>query len=522
MNSQQPQKKVEPMKNKSQVFLTKQPLSQQVTDFLLIRIERGDYNPHDKLPSVRTLAQQLGVHRLTVFKSYQQLVHNGKIYAKDRSGYYVMPSIEVEKKNSNLEHNLASVNDQPYDGTRSMQQLISPAILASMNFKPPIVSSPLRTNMLSELQAHEVDYQFSKALIDPALLPNAYMSEYVKRVFDLYPKLLGTYSTVQGDEELRGSLAEYFKKRHHFFLLPEDILITSGAQQAIDLIARLMIKPGDTVIMERPTYSAAIDIFRQQGAHIITIPMLPDGYDMDELESIIRNYKPRMMYVNPTFHNPTGYVLPASKRKRLVELAEEYHFLITEDDTTYDMYFEEEPPQPIYGYDTEGVVMYIRSFSKYIAPGLRIAAVLCSPWLMKDLLTLKSLADGGSPLLGQKIFMHYFTSSRMQTHMEKLRIALSLRKEAMERCLTKTNWEWTPPKGGLDLWIQLPEGVSSMELLRRSLALSVSFVPGPFCDPDAVHHSSSIRLSYCYTSERQIEEGMQRLLHAYDSLVRMT
>ncbi|WP_211748857.1 PLP-dependent aminotransferase family protein [Paenibacillus sp. Marseille-Q4541] len=510
------------MKNKRQDFLTKEPLSRQVYDYLLTRIERGDYAAHDKLPSVRSLAEQLGVHRLTVFKSYQQLVHKGKIYAKDRSGYYVMPCTEKSVDIHNNLHSSTSVRSITGADTLTIQQLLSPVIPASINFKPPVVSSPLRTNLLSELQAYQVDYQFSKALIDPALLPNAYMSEYVKKVFDLYPKLLGTYSTVQGDEELRLSLAEYFKNRHQFFLLPEDILITSGALQAIDLVARLMIKPGDTVIVERPTYSAAIDIFRQQGAHIVTIPMLPDGYDMDQLEAIIRDHKPRMMYVNPTFHNPTGYVLPASKRKRLVELAEEYHFLITEDDTTYDMYFEEEPPLPIYGYDTEGVVMYIRSFSKYIAPGLRIAAVLCRPWLMKELLTIKSLADGGSPLLGQKIFLHYFTSSRMQTHMEKLRIALSLRKEAMEKCLAGTTWEWISPKGGLDLWIQLPKGVSSMELLRRSLALSVSFVPGPFCDPDAVHHSSSIRLSYCYTSERQIEEGMLLLKTAYDSLVRST
>lgn len=486
MNRQQPQKKGERMKNKRNEFLTKEPLTQQVSEYLLTRIERGDYIAHDKLPSVRTLAEQMGVHRLTVFKSYQQLVQKGIIYAKDRSGYYVMPTQTNEAA------------------------------------KAPVISSPLRTNMLSELQAYPVDYQFSKGIIDPALLPNAYMSEYVKKVFDLYPKLLGTYSTVQGDEELRQMLATYFQNRHQFYVTSEDILITSGAQQAIDLIARLMIKPGDTVIVERPTYSAAIDIFRQQGAHIVTIPILPHGYDMDELEEIIRIHKPRMMYVNPTFHNPTGYVVPSSIRKRLVELAEEYHFLITEDDTTYDIYFEEEPPQSIYGYDTEGVVMYIRGFSKYISPGLRIAAVLCSPWLMKELLTLKSLADGGSPLLGQKIFLHYFTSSRMQNHMEKLRIALSLRKEAMEKCLGETDWKWIRPTGGLYLWVHLPEGISSMDILRKSLERSVSFVPGPFCDLDAFQHSSNIRLSYSYTNENQIAEGIHRLQDAYHSILRST
>ncbi|MCM3783575.1 PLP-dependent aminotransferase family protein [Neobacillus mesonae] len=505
------------MKNKRSEFLTKEPLTQQVYDYISLRIKRGDFAADARLPSVRTLAEQFGVHRLTVFKSYQQLVKDRKIYAKDRSGYFVCPAVDNKDASNQGQHRiLAAAIKAGQD--HSLEMRLPPTDKRG-KASAPFLSLTQRTNVLSALHQQEVQFQFSKALIDPSLLPNAYMSDYVKQVFDLYPKLLGTYSTVQGDAQLRAVMAEYFNKRHRMFLSPEDILVTSGATQAIDLVARMLIKPGDTVLVEKPTYSTAIDIFRQAGARIVTVDMLPDGYDMELLERIVTEARPRLMYVNPTFHNPTGYVLPANIRKQLVELAEQYQFIIAEDDTTYDMYFEKEPPPPIYSYDTEGVVMYIRSFSKYVAPGLRIAFVLCKPWLMKEMLTLKSLTDGGSPLLGQKIFLHYFTSSRMQTHMEKLRIALCLRKEKMEHMLAKTDWRWVSPDGGLDLWVQLPNHVSSVALLEKSLEQSVAFVPGPFCDPSPHGSEAYIRLSYCYTSEKQIEEGMERLLMAYENLL---
>ncbi|MFD1136047.1 aminotransferase-like domain-containing protein [Paenibacillus urinalis] len=515
------------MKSKRSEFLTKEPLSQQVYDYVHLRIERGDYAPNDRLPSVRSLAEQFGVHRLTVFKSYQQLVKDHFIYAKDRSGYYVCPhpAVKLTSQPDKTFTNAIDSGDvihlhqkKNQEQILTAQPLHSAASQLTKEDSLPFLSLTRRTHVLSALHQQDVQYQFSKALIDPSLLPNTYMSEYVKQVFDMYPKLLGTYSTVQGDFQLRKVMAEYFNARHHMSLSPEDILVTSGATQAIDLAARMLIKPGDVVLVERPTYSTAIDIFRQAGARIVTVEMRPDGYDMEQLEHTIVESRPRLMYVNPTYHNPTGYVLPEEKRKLLIELAEQYQFIIAEDDTTYDMYFADEPPPPIYSYDTEGVVMYIRSFSKYVAPGLRIAFVLCKPWLMKEALTLKSLTDGGSPLLGQKIFEHYFTSSRMQTHMEKLRIALSLRKEKMEQMLTAADWQWISPEGGLDLWVQLPAHVDAIALLEKSLERSVAFVPGPFCDPLPQGSEAYIRLSYCYTSEKQIEEGMERLLIAYANL----
>ncbi|MEH7334378.1 PLP-dependent aminotransferase family protein [Neobacillus drentensis] len=461
------------------------PLFQEVYDYVLNRIERGEWKEHDKLPSVRKLASEMDIHRLTVLKAYQLLKQDGKVYVKDKAGYF------VER-----------------DGTENLE-----------HFDNPIVSAYVQKNHLSEIHQSPVSYQFSQALIDPNLLPNHFLSDYVKNVFDLYPKVLATYSTVQGDAELREVLSQYFISRYKTHLVADHLLITSGSQQAIHLVAQALIKPGDVVLFERPSYSAAIDLFRAYGAKIEVVEIHPYGYDLAEVELFFKNNKPRLFYLNPTFHNPTGYTVPAWQRKKLVELAEQYRSLLIEDDAYHDIYFDQAPPPPIYTFDTAGTVIYIRSFCKYISPGLRIAAVICQSSLMKSLITVKSLSDNGSPLLNQKIFLHYFSSVRMQQHLEKLRIALQIRKEIMEEALKVTDWHWTSPNGGLNLWVKLPDHLSTELLLTKSIEQSISFVPGQVCDP-LKQPSSWVRLSYSYVNEKQLREGMGKFVEVAQALLK--
>ncbi|WP_449600707.1 aminotransferase-like domain-containing protein [Paenibacillus sp. Marseille-Q9583] len=452
------------------------PLFRQVYEFLVNRMERGEWEAHDKLPSIRLLAEELQVHRLTVFKAYRRLTEDGKVYVKDKSGYYV-----------------------------------SPVSLVPIVEKGAAVTAYALTNPLSDIQRMPAKYQFSQALIDPGLLPNLFLSDYVKKVFDLYPKVMGTYSSVQGDEELRETLSRHFRKKHWLQLSSEELLITSGAQQAINLIARIVLGPMDTVLVERPTYSVAMDIFRREGARLVPVEITPMGYDLEEVEALMKKHRPRMFYINPTHHNPTGYTVPAQQRKLLVELAERYRCLLVEDDPFRDMYFEEEPPPPFFAYDTEGWVIYISSFSKYVAPGLRICAVACRYPFMERLITAKSLADNGTPLLNQKIFLHYYTSSRLQQHLGKLRIALQVHKEIVEEELAGTGWEWTPPQGGLNLWVKLPDHLSADRLFVSSMAQSIAFVPGELFDPLG-EMRSRIRISYSFASEGVLREGIQRMI----------
>ncbi|GKU76213.1 PLP-dependent aminotransferase family protein [Paenibacillus sp. L3-i20] len=452
------------------------PLFRQVYDYMLNRIDRGEWTVHTKLPSIRLLAEEINVHRLTVFKAYRSLTEDGKIYVKDKSGYFVSEegfcSREIQEGNN-----------------------------CTNNAVP---------TTLSEIHRIPAKYQFSQALIDPNLLPNIYLSDYVKKVFDLYPKVMGTYANIQGDDELRESLCQHYRENHRLQLSSDELLITTGAQQAISMIAQVMLGPMDTVLIERPTYSKAIEIFRRQGARLIAVSIKQVGYDLAELETVMRTYKPRMFYMNPTHHNPTGYTVPAWQRKLLVELAEKYRCLLVEDDPFRDIYFNNPPPPPLFAYDTEGWVIYINSFSKYIAPGLRICAIACRNPLMEQLIKAKSLADNGTPLLNQKIFLHYYTSQRLQQHLGKLRIALQVHKEIMEEELTQAGWEWSAPEGGLNLWVKLPEDMSAETLFRASREQSISFVPGEICDPLG-EQKSWIRLSYSFANEILLREGMQRL-----------
>lgn len=468
----------------SKNLLREDHLFKQVYDYVLTHIERHEWKGHEKLPSVRKLAEEMHVHRLTVLKAYQLLKKHKKVYVKDKSGYFVQPGLAGEHI-ENEDH--------------------------------PIINAYAQRNHLSEIHQASVSYDFSHALIDPNLLPNQYLSHYVKKVFDLYPKVLATYSTVQGDVELRETLARYFISQYKSQVHADDLLLTSGSQQAIHMIAQAFIKPRDTVLFERPSYSSAIDVFKNQGAKIKTVDIHPDGYDLLQIEDLMKTYKPRLFYLNPTFHNPTGYTVPAHQRKRLVELAEQYRCLLIEDDAYHDIYFDQAPPPPIYTYDASGTVIYIRSFCKYISPGLRIGAVLCQSALMKTLITVKSLVDNGSPLLNQKIFLHYFSSLRLQEHLKKIRIALQIRKEIMEKELAAANWNWISPKGGLNLWVKLPEDISTEKLLMKSLDHSISFVPGQVCDP-LKESSSSIRLSYSYANEKQLSIGLEKFIHLAKSL----
>ncbi|WP_372491034.1 aminotransferase-like domain-containing protein [Paenibacillus mellifer] len=374
-------------------------------------------------------------------------------------------------------------------------------------------------NTLSEIHQIPAVCSFSQALIDPNLLPNLFLSDHVKQVFDRYPKLLGTYSSVQGDEELRELLSADLQRKDKLQVSPDELMITTGGQQAIDLLSSVFLRPMDYVLVERPTYSSALDCFRQRGARLLPVEIRREGYDLDLVEVFMKRHKPRLFYTNPTFHNPTGFTVPAAQRKRLVELAERYGCLIVEDDAVHDVYFDAPPPPPLYSYDTEGWVVYLRSFSKYLAPGLRICAVAARTAVMAPLLTAKSLADNGTPLVNQKLFQHCFESERLQQHLEKLRTALQMRRDVMEQalCAGPASWQWHRPQGGLNLWVRLPDGLNANQLLTESVRRGLTFVPGTICDPLG-EMTNRIRLSYSFMNEAQTREGVHLLVQVAEQL----
>lgn len=291
----------------------KRKLQQSVYDAIVDGISQGEWKELDKLPSVRVMAERMNVHRLTVLKAYQQLLEDGAVHVKYKSGYFVSASETAAADASPASHRDSRSWDYQ---ARSLY---------------------VHRSRLSDIHRQQVEYQMSEALIDPGLLPNAYLSNHVKQVFDMYPKVLSTYSSVSGDIELREELARYFMEKQGITVHPEELLITTGSQQAIDLISRSLVKDGDRVLIERPTYSSAIDLFVQQNVKLLPIEITPQGYDLEQIEFLMRTEQPKLFYMNPTFQNPTGYTVPVTQRKALVELAERYQCILVEDEVYHDI-----------------------------------------------------------------------------------------------------------------------------------------------------------------------------------------
>ncbi len=225
-------------------------LYKQVSEYILTHIKSGEWKKDNKLPSVRNLAESLGVHRLTVLKAYQLLKEEGHVYAKDKTGYYYKDIDHLHEKT-----------------------------------EQPVIHSYIKNSHLSEIHLEPTFYEFSTAIIDPSLMPNRYLSQHVKELFDRYPYLLGTHAPVKGDGELIAALSVYFRKYDQLYIDEESIVVTTGAQQAIDIIAKVFIQGGDYVLIESPTYSGATDIFINRGAKLISLPISATGFCLKEVES---------------------------------------------------------------------------------------------------------------------------------------------------------------------------------------------------------------------------------------------
>lgn len=335
----------------------------------------------------------------------------------------------------------------------------------------------------------------------------------MQKILDKDQMILATYGPIQGDEELRIEITKYLKDYQELSVNSNHLLITSGAQQGIDLVAQTLLKPGDTVMLESPCYGAAIDVFMNKGIHIIPIALDEQGIRSDLIDEVCQKNQPVLLYVNPTFQNPTGTVMSKQRRMELIELAELYHFFILEDDSFGEIYFDEvKLPPPLKSFDTNGHVIYLKGFSKTLAPGLRIAALAAEGPVFDWLYAVKALMDIGSPLLTQKAIQPFLRTERMKNHLEKLRTALQIRRDTAVEILSPLadTIHFQKLQGGFNLWISLPDSMNSFALLKKANEANISFLPGTAC---FVHESKHdhLRISYSILSEQDTLIGLKKL-----------
>lgn len=320
------------------------------------------------------------------------------------------------------------------------------------------------------------------------------------------------YGATDGFGPFRESAAE-FLKTEMVHCDASSVLPVQGGSQAFDLLLKALINPGDVILCESPTFLGAIQAMREYNAKLIPMPMDENGVIVEAAEELIKKHHPKMMYIIPTFQNPTGITLSLERRKALAELAARYGVVIAEDDPYRDLRYTGEALPPIQSFDEEGWVVYMSSFSKYIAPGLRLgAAAVNNPLLLRKMVIGKQSADVHSPMLTQAIVDAYLRKGLMPAHIERIcgdyRMQMNAMLDAFDQFPEGTSH--TMPQGGLFVWAELPECVDGMKVFDRAVENNVAFVPGTHFYPEG-GHLSTMRLNFSMSDVETIQTGMKRL-----------
>jgi 2-aminoadipate transaminase len=300
---------------------------------------------------------------------------------------------------------------------------------------------------------------------------------------------------------------------------PEDIIVTTGGQQAIDLVAKTLIDPGDPVICEAPTYPGAVPVFCSYEAETHQIEMDEHGMRIDVLEELLdrlaaEGRRPKFIYSVPTFQNPAGVTLSAERRRRLVDLAREREVLVVEDSPYGLLRYSGEPNEPLYALDGGDYVLYLGTFSKILSPGIRLGWLCAPPPVMEKVVLGKQASDLCTSTLSQYFVAEYFGEGRWRDYISDLVGIYRSRRDTMLDALERffpAESTWSEPEGGLFLWATLPDYIDTTDLLAKALRENVAFVPGPAAFVDGTTGRPSMRLNFSGSDEDEIREGIRRI-----------
>ena len=324
------------------------------------------------------------------------------------------------------------------------------------------------------------------------------------------------YSVSEGDPHLRDAVRTFAQSREPGLTTEDDrVLIVSGAQQGIDLAAKCLLNEGDTVLVEDPTFIGALNTLRSYNANLKSIPMEEDGVNLESLENLLKTEKNvRMLYLIPNFQNPSGLTLSAEKRRAVYELARRYQVVILEDNPYGDLRYEGEHIPAIKTLDTEGLVVYLGSFSKIISPGLRVGYVIANAALMDRLVVAKQCTDVHTSILSQMICDRFVNDYDIDGHIANIRKIYAHKCGLMLSQMDEhfhPSVQYTRPEGGLFIWCTLPEGANMMEFCRKAVERKVAVVPGNAFNARETDPSNSFRLNFSTPTDQQMIDGIRIL-----------
>ena len=347
-------------------------------------------------------------------------------------------------------------------------------------------------------------------------LPDQVCADLARELLLEKGKTLLQYGATEGYAPLRESLVDYVKDRFSFSCAADEILPVTGSTQAMDLLCKALIDPGDKVVVENPTFLGNMQAIRLYQAQLVPVDSDDEGIDVDALEEVFKKEHPKMLYVIPTFQNPTGRTLSLERRKRIAALAAQYHVVIAEDDPYRDLRYAGKELPSIKSFDTEGWVAFMGSFSKVISPGLRVGFLCAEKTLLRKCTIGKQSSDVHTANLNQAIVDVYLRRGLLKPHVEEICKSYAHQMNTMLGLLGQCAGveKYTRPEGGLFIFAELREGLNATDLMKKCVDKGVAYVPGTHFYAQG-GHDNTFRLNFSMSTLEQIQKGMGLLNDAF-------
>ena len=463
----------------------KEPVYRRLSDMLFGLIESGCIAPDEKLPPIRRLADALGVNNITVVNAYKLLESRKAAYSIVGSGTYA----------ARLGAEFRTFRMQP------------PRVNAGASVLP---AADRKSAIL-----------FSKTSASVSLFPVEAFKALFNEVLERDKGGAFGYEDAGGYPPLCAALCEELEA-HGIKTTPERVQIVSGAQQGVDIIAKAMLMPNDSVIVESPTYYGAVGSFLSRGAAVSGAPMEPDGLDMDVFETLVRTNRPKLVYVMANYQTPTTASYSPEKKRALLTLASKYDFYIVEEDNQSDFSYNDKPNVPLKALDNKNRVVYIKSFSKILMPGLRLGFMLLPKAVQGYVEAAKYTSDVDTSGFIQRAFALFVQNGGLREHLVKMRGIYKARYQEMlaasDRFLAG-RMSFMPPGGGLNLWYTLDSKVNIPAFCEKLAKEGVVVTPGSLFALQG-EELPNLRLSFANVETARIAVGIEKIAVAYDAMMR--
>lgn len=468
------------------------PLYTQIVTEVRRRISDGALKIGDRLPANRELAKTLGVNRNTVTNAYAELAADGVITSRVGSGTYITRVPAPAPASPAKEQSLPS--PMPWESLLAVQG---------------------RDNWLQEMAGFETRREvipLALALPSADLFPLDDFRRCVDRALRRQGRILLQLGTTSGYAPLQEYIAAQLALSG-VKASPGEVLVTNGCQQSLDLIRQILVAPGEEVALENPTYPGALSVFCGPSSKYISIPVGENGMDLNVLEDVLSQRRAKLIYVVPSFHNPTGVTMDVASRRRLIEIAGQYRVPIVEDDIYRELRYDGPNFPPLKALDEHGMVIYISSFSKVGFPGLRVGWIAAPQVVIDHLNRAKQRSDLHASLLAQAAIFEFARRGLLAKHIKRVKKAYAQRRDAMLEALEKhfpNDASWSRPAGGMSVWVRLPEAINTSQLLVQAIESGVTFVSGEHFYSSSPQQNM-MRLSFTMAGPQAIEQAVKQL-----------